>query len=106
MRQFKLHDGKRGAALTIRVTPRARKTGFGGVMEDGTLRVRVNEPPVEGKANKGLIKFLSEVLDVKKSRIEIVAGKKGLDKILSILDMSAEEAEEKILAWMEKNEEI
>lgn len=103
MRKFKLHDGKRGAALTIRVTPRARKTEFGGVMEDGTLRIRINAPPVEGKANKELIRFLSDVLDVNKSRIEIVAGEKGLDKILSVLDMSAEDAEERILAWIEEN---
>jgi hypothetical protein len=100
-RKFKLHDGKRGAALTIRVTPRARKTGFGGVLEDGTIRIRVAAPPVEGKANKALIRFLAKVLDVRKNRIEIVAGKRGLDKIISILDLTAQEAEERIQAELE-----
>ncbi len=101
MRKFRLHDGKRGAALTIRVTPRARKTEFSGLMEDGTLRIRVSAPPVEGKANKALIKFLSKVLKVRKNQIEIVAGEKGLDKIVSILDMSAEQVQEKILEHLE-----
>ena len=105
MRKFNLHDGKRGAALTIRVTPRARKTEFGNSLEDGTLRVRVSAPPVEGKANIALIKFMAKVLGVRKNRIEIVAGQKGLDKILSILDVSAEDAEQRIQAWLEEQGE-
>jgi uncharacterized protein (TIGR00251 family) len=100
MRRYKLHNGKKGAALTIRVTPRSRKTEFGGVMEDGTLRVRVDAPPVEGKANSALVKFLAKVLGVRQNRIEIVAGEKGLDKIISILDMSAEEAEQRIQGFL------
>ncbi len=99
-REYKLHNGERGAALTIRVTPRARKTQFGGVLEDGTLRVRVAAPPVEGKANQALINYLAKVLGVRKNRIEIVAGERGLDKILSVVGMSAEEVEEKIRPWL------
>ena len=101
MRKFKLHNGKQGAALNIRVTPRSRKTEFGGLMENGTLRVRVAAPPVEGKANAALVKFLSKVLRVRKNRIEIVAGQHGLDKIISILDLSAEDAERRIQGWLE-----
>lgn len=100
MRRYKLHNGKKGAALTIRVTPRSRKTEFGGVMEDGTIRVRIAAPPVEGKANAVLVKFLAKVLGVRKNRIEIVAGEKGLDKIISILDMSAEDAEQRIQGFL------
>lgn len=103
MRKFKLHNGKLGAALTIRVTPRSRKTEFGGLMENGTLRVRVAAPPVEGKANAALVKFLSKVLGVRRNRIEIVAGQKGLGKIISILDLSAEDAERRIQDWLEGN---
>jgi uncharacterized protein (TIGR00251 family) len=101
MRRFKLHDGKHGAAITIRVTPRARKTEFSGILADGTLRVRVSAPPVEGKANKALIKFLADVLGVHKNRIEIVAGETGLDKIVSITDMSAEQVQKRILEVIE-----
>ena len=99
-REFKLSDGKQGAALTIRVTPRARKTEIGGVLDDGTVRIRIAQPPVDGKANKALIKFLSEVLGVRKSKIDIVAGEKGLDKIISILGMPAADAELKIKEWI------
>jgi uncharacterized protein (TIGR00251 family) len=101
MRKFKLHNGKHGAALTIRVTPRARKTELGGVLEDGTVRIRVAAPPVEGKANKALVKYLSELFGVRKNKIEIVAGEKGLDKIISIDGMPATEVEERIQEYLE-----
>ncbi len=100
-REFKLHDGERGAALTIRVTPRARKTEIGGVLDDGTLRIRIAAPPVEGKANKVLIAFLAKVLGVRKNKIEIVAGERGLDKIISVLEMPADEAEKRINIWLQ-----
>jgi len=100
MRKFKLHSGKSGAALTLRITPRARKTEFAGVLEDGILRVRVAAPPVEGKANAALLTFLAKVLGVRKSRIEIIAGERGLDKIVSVLDLSAEEVQSRIQAWL------
>lgn len=102
MRKFKLHDGKLGAALTIRVTPRAKKTEISGFRGDGTLRIRVSAPPVDGKANAALIKFLAKILGVRKSRIEIVAGEKSLDKIVSVLDLSPRQAEERILAGLEQ----
>ncbi len=100
MRKYKLHSGKSGAALTLRITPRARKTEFAGVLEDGILRVRVAAPPVEGKANVALLAFLAKVLGVRKNRIEIIAGVRGLDKIVSVLDLSAEEVQSRIQAWL------
>ena len=101
MRRFKLHNGKHGAALTIRVTPRARKSELGGILEDGTIRIRIKEPPVEGKANRALVTFLSEMLGVRKNQIEIVAGQKGLDKIVAVEAMTAEEVENRIQGYLD-----
>lgn len=101
MRKYKFHNGKLGAALTIRVTPRSRKTEISGFMSDGTLRIRVSAPRVDGKANAALIKFLAKILGVKKNSIEIVAGERSLDKIVSVLDLSAQQAQERILAGLE-----
>lgn len=104
-RKFKLHDGKRGAALTVRVTPRARRTEVAEILEDGTLRVRLTAPPVDGKANAALVRFLAEVLQIRPTRIEIVAGEKGLDKIVSITDLTAEEVQRRLQGWIDKNAE-
>jgi hypothetical protein len=101
MRKFKLTNGKVGAAITVRVTPRARKSEFAGIMEDGTLRIRIQEPPVGGKANRALIAFLAKVLGVRANRIEIVAGETGLDKIVAVEAMTAEEVENRIQGWLD-----
>ncbi len=101
MRKFKLHNGKHGAALTVRVTPRARKNEVGGILEDGTVRIRIQEPPVDGKANRALVVILSKVLGVRKNQIEIVAGQKGLDKIVTVDDMTAQEVEKRIQGYLD-----
>lgn len=101
-RAFKLSDGKHGAALTIRVTPRARRTEIGEVMADGTLRIRVQQPPAKGRANQALIEFLADMLGVPKNRIEIVAGHRGLDKIVSVLDLNAAEVQRRIEVQLEQ----
>jgi len=101
-RAFKLHAGEQGTALTIRVTPRARKTEFSGVLEDGTIRVRVAAPPVDGKANQALIAFLAKALSVRKSAIEIVAGERGLDKIISVVGLPAHTVEERLKTHLDR----
>lgn len=95
--KYHLHDGKKGSALAIRVTPRARRNEIVEIMSDGTVRIRLTAPPAEGKANEALVDFLADILDVSKSRIEIVAGVTGRDKLVSVLDMDAEIVHQKIL---------
>jgi uncharacterized protein len=96
-RRYHLHDGKKGAALAIRVTPRASHNEIVEILSDGTVRIRLTAPPVEGKANEALVEFLSNILDVAPSRIEIVAGMTGRDKLVSILDLDAESVHARIL---------
>jgi uncharacterized protein (TIGR00251 family) len=96
-RKFRLHDGKKGAALAVRVTTRASKNQIVGAMSDGTIKIRITAAPVEGQANNELVKFLSDVLGVAKSRIDIVAGETGRDKLISVLDMDAETLHKKIV---------
>lgn len=100
-RNFHLHDGKRGSALAVRVTPRASHNKIMEVMSDGTVRIHIAAPPVDGDANSELIVFLAEVLGVAKSRLEIVAGITGRDKLISVLEMDAETAHKRILAHMD-----
>lgn len=93
----RLSEGKHGAALAIRVTPRARKDEIVEILADQTIKIRLTAPPVEGKANEALIEFLAKVLDVPRSKVEIVAGAGGRDKLVSILDLGSSEAQARIL---------
>lgn len=81
--------------LHCRVVPNASKSEISHFeWEDGrlTMRLRLQAPPVDGKANKLLIKFLSSVLGVRKNQITLVAGEKSRDKRL-LVDCELEDAE-------------
>jgi hypothetical protein len=100
-KQYHLHDGQKGSAVAIRVTPRASRNEIVEILGDGTVKVRLTAPPVEGQANAALLAFLSKVLDVPPSRLEIVAGANGRDKLVSIVDLDSETVHQRILAHME-----
>ncbi len=100
-RQFRFHHGKSGAALAIRVTPRASRNEIAEVLDDGTIRIRLTAPPVDGKANQALVKFLAKILGVAPSAIEIVAGTTGRDKLVAVTGMDAATAQAKIIASLE-----
>jgi uncharacterized protein len=97
-RKFNLHNGKKGSALAVRVTPRASHNEIVELMEDGTIRVRIAAPPSDSEANEALLNFLAEVLGVPKSRLDIVAGASGRDKLIAVVDMDAETVHQRILA--------
>ncbi len=97
-RSFNLHNGRMGAAITVRVVPRSSRNEIVEVQADGTIKIRLTAPPVEGQANKALIEYLAEILDVAKSKIEIVAGLSGRDKLITILDLDSDTVQEKILS--------
>jgi uncharacterized protein (TIGR00251 family) len=96
-RKFHLHDGRKGAALAVRVTPRASKNEIMEVLSDGTVKVHVTAPPANGQANEALLKFLGQVLGVAPSRLEVVAGATGRDKLISVTDMDAATVHKKIV---------
>jgi len=99
-RQFKLHGGQRGSALAVRVTPRASRNENVEVLDDGTIKVRLAAPPTDNEANEALINFLSEILGVPKTKLDIVAGEVGRDKLVSVVDMDVETAHQRILAHL------
>lgn len=100
MRKYRLHDGRKGAAIAVRVTPRASRNLIKEIQSDGTIRIHITAPAHEGKANEELIKFLSEVLGAPKSHIDIIAGASGRDKLITILDMDAEEVHNRIVGYL------
>jgi uncharacterized protein (TIGR00251 family) len=61
-------------------------------MEGGALKIRLTAPPVDGAANEALVRFLSEVLGIAKSRVEIVSGQTSREKRIRIGGMSEAEA--------------
>lgn len=103
-KQYKFHSGTSGSAITIRVTPRASRNEIYDILDDGTVKIRLTAPPVDNQANQALIKFLSEILDVPSSRLEIVAGTTGKDKLVTVLDLDTSSVQKRILQHLSKND--
>lgn len=99
-RKFRLHHGQKGSALAVRVTPRASRNEIVEMLDDGTIKVRLAAPPVDNEANQALIEFLADILGVAKSRLDIVAGATGRDKLVAVLDMDVETAHQRIIAHL------
>jgi len=68
--------------LKIKIITNARKNAV--VEEEGTLRVYVNAPPVDGKANKLVAEVLAEHFKVRKNCVKILRGEKSKEKIIEI----------------------
>jgi len=77
-----------GIVITIRVIPRARKSGVAGVRGDALL-VRLHAPPVEGAANTELVRILAAVLHVPKAAVTIIAGDHSRQKRVHVSGIDA-----------------
>jgi uncharacterized protein (TIGR00251 family) len=99
-RHPRLRDGKAASALAVRVTPRAIRNEIVEVMSNGTVKIHLMAPPVNGQANDKLVAFLAEILNIPKSRIEVVSGFSSRDKLISVLGMDAATVHKRILAHL------
>lgn len=69
--------------IRVVVQPNAKKNEVIGLHgEEERLKIKLKALPLEGKANKELIKFLSEILHISKSRIELIRGETSKQKDL------------------------
>ena len=83
MPPFYYHDHPEGLILDVRVQPKSAQNAVVGV-HDGALKIKLNAPPVDGKANKALVQFLAKWLRCPKSTFEIVSGQTSRNKRLLV----------------------
>jgi uncharacterized protein len=70
--------------LEVRITPNASRNEIVERLPDGVWRIKVQSPPVEGAANKGLTAFLARMAGVSKSKVRIVRGVTSRRKTIEI----------------------
>jgi uncharacterized protein (TIGR00251 family) len=87
--------------LTIQVQPRAKRSEVLGFV-DGILRLKVSAPPIEGKANKEVVSFLGDVLDIAKSNIDIERGHTSKTKVIAISGLNRDQIYERLEAARRK----
>jgi uncharacterized protein len=81
--------------LKIRVIPRAKRSGVGGMRGDAWL-IRLQAPPVDGAANEELISVLAKLLDVPKRAVTIVAGERSREKRVRVTGMDSAVAQARL----------
>jgi uncharacterized protein (TIGR00251 family) len=81
--------------IDVTVSPRSSRRKV-VVQDDGTVRVYLNAPPVEGKANAECVELIASALDLPKSSVSIERGQQGRRKRLLVQGMGFERAMEKL----------
>lgn len=71
--------------LRVKARPAASKNEIKNMMADGSIKIDISAPPVGGKANKELIKFLSQEFVVPKDKIKIISGAGDKIKLIKIV---------------------
>ena len=74
--------------IKLKISPNASKNEI--INNDGEIKVKVTAQPIENKANKALIEFLSKSLKIAKSNIEIVKGETSKEKTLLFKNISSD----------------
>jgi uncharacterized protein (TIGR00251 family) len=76
-----------GVSVTVKVQPKSRRPGIQGraVSAHGPcLRIGVNEPPEDGRANRAVCAVLAEALDVPTAAVAVTLGQTSRDKTLHV----------------------
>lgn len=74
--------------LRLRVQPGAKRTAVIGTLGD-QLKIAVQAPPIDGKANDALLSWLTQTLSVKRGQVSLISGQSSRDKRVSIKTMQA-----------------
>ena len=85
-----LSQAKGGVLLRLHVQPKSSKTKICGQYGD-RLKISIEAPPVDGKANKAIQAFLAKFFKVPKSSIELVSGITSRKKNFLIKDLTIKE---------------
>ena len=86
-----------GVTLAVRAQPGAKKTTIVGVYGEGDtaqLKIAVQAPPVEGRANEALVAFLAETFVIPKRSVELVSGELSRSKVFLLRGVTLKTANE------------
>ena len=91
-----LRETSEGVTLAVRAQPGAKKTAISGIYGEGDaaqLKIAVNAPPIEGRANEALIAFLAKACGVPKSAVSVLTGELSRSKVFLLRGVTLSQAE-------------
>lgn len=78
------------ACFRVRVQPRSSQNRVAGLL-GSSLKVQLTSPPLDGRANKQLVEFLSDALGIPQRSIRLVAGQRSREKTVGVRGFSTED---------------
>ncbi|MGB8168146.1 MAG: DUF167 domain-containing protein [Chthoniobacteraceae bacterium] len=84
------------AVIRLRVVPNAKRSEVVGIHGDA-IKVKVQAPAMDGKANEALLEFLAEKMAVPRRAVQLIAGEKSRDKTVSIAELDVDAARRRLL---------
>ena len=78
-----IREREGAVVVAVRVQPRASRDEIAGEM-NGALKIRLQAPAVEDRANEALVEFLAQLLKTPKSAVRILSGERSRSKRLEI----------------------
>ncbi|MCL6561065.1 MAG: DUF167 domain-containing protein [Firmicutes bacterium] len=94
-----LREDEGGVVFRVRVAPRASANSISS-LAGGVIRIRINAPPAEGRANQALLKYLGEIFGVPLRRLSILRGQSSREKTVRVEGLSAADVAERFLREM------
>jgi uncharacterized protein len=91
-----MRETAEGVTLAVRVQPGAKKTAIIGVYGEGAtaqLKIAVQAPPIEGRANEALIAFLAGFFAVSRTNVALVSGGLSRSKVFLLRGVARAQAE-------------
>jgi uncharacterized protein (TIGR00251 family) len=82
--------------IEVRVQPGARSSGLVGWLADGSLKVKVAEPPEDGRANRAVVELLARTLGVRPAALAVVRGASARMKSIEVTGLTAGEARQRL----------
>ncbi|ABF43205.1 protein of unknown function DUF167 [Candidatus Koribacter versatilis Ellin345] len=95
---IEIRETSSGVSFAVRLQPKAKKTAIIGEL-NGALKLGVTDPPIDGRANEALIRFVAGLLKVTRSSVTIAAGESSRNKVIRIEGVTAEQVRFRLKVW-------
>lgn len=86
-----------GVRVHLFIQPKSSKNEVVGP-HNGEIKIKITAPPIDGRANEGLIEFLSDYFDIPKRNVLLVKGDTGRHKTVDLLGISESQARQLLKA--------
>ncbi|CAA9446929.1 MAG: hypothetical protein AVDCRST_MAG80-1867 [uncultured Rubrobacteraceae bacterium] len=95
-----VHPAKGGVCVKLRVSPGAKCTAIKGLYGNGAVRLSAAAPPVEGRANAEVERYMARLFGLSRSEVALVKGASNRDKLVSVRGLRPDEVRTRLSALL------